>query len=181
MTQRDLALAVNVGERFIVELENGKPTCQLGKALAVAKCVGIRLTDTVPAPVLSDEGLPAAGPDDAYPDLRFRGGCVNTLPICYENLVVGTIAFAGDGPSFAYDPRWPKTRGAFPVSLGMPLGKGPFGPGTLLPWLANLPPEEGNLLAVGRNLGVSPRDAIGNLVHVEDAEPEPDAEASPPA
>ena len=42
-TQRDLALAVNVGERFIVDLESGKPTCQLGKALAVAKGVGIRL------------------------------------------------------------------------------------------------------------------------------------------
>jgi y4mF family transcriptional regulator len=48
MTQRDLAFAMNVGERFIVDLESGKPTCQLGKALAVAKGVGIRLTDTVP-------------------------------------------------------------------------------------------------------------------------------------
>lgn len=45
MTQRELALAVNTGERFIVELEGGKPTCQLGKALAVAKAVGIELID----------------------------------------------------------------------------------------------------------------------------------------
>ena len=45
LTQRDLATAVNVGERFIVELEAGKPTCQLGKALAVAKAVGIELVD----------------------------------------------------------------------------------------------------------------------------------------
>lgn len=46
ITQRDLALAINSGERFIVELEAGKPTAQLGKALAAAKAVGIRLEDT---------------------------------------------------------------------------------------------------------------------------------------
>ena len=46
LTQRDLALAINTGERFIVELEAGKPTAQLGKALAAAKAVGIRLEDS---------------------------------------------------------------------------------------------------------------------------------------
>ncbi|MFN3808854.1 helix-turn-helix domain-containing protein [Asticcacaulis sp.] len=45
ITQRDLALAINTGERFIVDLEAGKPTAQLGKALAAAKAVGIRLED----------------------------------------------------------------------------------------------------------------------------------------
>jgi y4mF family transcriptional regulator len=45
LTQRDLALAVGVGERFIVDLEAGKPTAQLGKALAVAKAAGIHLAD----------------------------------------------------------------------------------------------------------------------------------------
>ena len=45
LTQRDLALAVGVGERFIVELEAGKPTAQLGKALAAAKAAGMRLID----------------------------------------------------------------------------------------------------------------------------------------
>lgn len=67
ITQRDLALAVNVGERFIVDLESGKPTCQLGKALAVARGVGIRLTDQAPVP--SADTLPDLGPGDAYPDL----------------------------------------------------------------------------------------------------------------
>jgi y4mF family transcriptional regulator len=42
LTQRDLALAIGTGERFIVELEAGKPTAQLGKALAAARAVGIR-------------------------------------------------------------------------------------------------------------------------------------------
>lgn len=45
LTQRDLALAIGVGERFVVELEAGKPTAQLGKALAAARAVGMRLVD----------------------------------------------------------------------------------------------------------------------------------------
>lgn len=45
LTQRELALAIGVGERFVVELEAGKPTAQLGKALAAAKAAGIRLVD----------------------------------------------------------------------------------------------------------------------------------------
>ena len=46
LTQRDLALAIGVGERFIVELESGKPTAQLGKALAAAKAAGMSVVDT---------------------------------------------------------------------------------------------------------------------------------------
>lgn len=46
LTQRELALAINSGERFIVDLEAGKPTAQLGKALAAAKAVGLRLSAT---------------------------------------------------------------------------------------------------------------------------------------
>ena len=43
LTQRELALAIGVGERFIVELEAGKATAQLGKALAAAKAAGMHL------------------------------------------------------------------------------------------------------------------------------------------
>jgi HTH-type transcriptional regulator / antitoxin HipB len=44
LTQRELAIAIDSGERFIVDLEAGKPTAQLGKALAAARAVGLRLT-----------------------------------------------------------------------------------------------------------------------------------------
>jgi y4mF family transcriptional regulator len=58
LTQRELALAIGVGERFIVDLEAGKPTAQLGKALAAAKAAGMRLNDTAeiasPSPPLRD-------------------------------------------------------------------------------------------------------------------------------
>ena len=46
ITQRELALAISAGERFIVDLEAGKPTAQLGKALAAARGVGIWLIDS---------------------------------------------------------------------------------------------------------------------------------------
>lgn len=49
LTQRELALAIGVGERFIVELEAGKPTAQIGKALAAARAAGMSLADTAEA------------------------------------------------------------------------------------------------------------------------------------
>ena len=43
LTQRELALSVGTGERFIVDLENGKETVRLGKALAVAAALNIKI------------------------------------------------------------------------------------------------------------------------------------------
>lgn len=43
VTQRDLALTAGTGQRFIIELENGKPTCQIGKILQVLEVLGIQL------------------------------------------------------------------------------------------------------------------------------------------
>ena len=44
LTQAELALASGTGIRFISDLENGKPTCQIGKTLTVLKTLGIRMT-----------------------------------------------------------------------------------------------------------------------------------------
>jgi y4mF family transcriptional regulator len=44
LTQAELALTSGTGMRFISDLENGKPTCQIGKTLTVLKTLGIRLT-----------------------------------------------------------------------------------------------------------------------------------------
>jgi transcriptional regulator with XRE-family HTH domain len=41
LTQRQLALATGTGERFIVELERGKPNARLGLALQVALSLGL--------------------------------------------------------------------------------------------------------------------------------------------
>lgn len=42
VTQRDLALTSGTGLRFIIELEHGKPTCQLEKVLTVLKTLGLK-------------------------------------------------------------------------------------------------------------------------------------------
>jgi len=43
VTQRDLALTSGTGLRFIIELEQGKPTCQLEKVLTVLRTLGLQL------------------------------------------------------------------------------------------------------------------------------------------
>ncbi len=47
-TQRDLAMTSGTGLRFIIELEKGKPTCQLGKVLTVIHTLGILMELTPP-------------------------------------------------------------------------------------------------------------------------------------
>ena len=47
VTQKDLALTSGTGLRFIIELEKGKPTCQLEKTLAVLNTLGIKI-DLIP-------------------------------------------------------------------------------------------------------------------------------------
>jgi y4mF family transcriptional regulator len=48
LTQADLAAASGIGERFVRELEKGKPSCQLEKALLVAQMLGIKIEATTP-------------------------------------------------------------------------------------------------------------------------------------
>lgn len=63
MRQDDLALASGVGRRFLIELEAGKPSCQLGKALAVAMVLGLRPFDMMTMDSDSGPALPDL-PDD---------------------------------------------------------------------------------------------------------------------
>lgn len=51
LTQKDLALTSGTGLRFIIDLEKGKPTCQLGKALTVIRTLGIKIELTPPVPI----------------------------------------------------------------------------------------------------------------------------------
>lgn len=43
VTQTDLSLTSGTGQRFISDLENGKPTCQLSKVLTVLQTLGIQI------------------------------------------------------------------------------------------------------------------------------------------
>jgi transcriptional regulator with XRE-family HTH domain len=65
MRQDQLALATGVGRRFLIELEAGKSSCQLGRSLLVAEALGLR-----PADILAN-GEPsrsATGPDLPDPE-----------------------------------------------------------------------------------------------------------------
>ena len=55
VTQKDLALTSGTGLRFIIDLEKGKETCEIGKALTILQTLGIKLTLTPPSAVAEKE------------------------------------------------------------------------------------------------------------------------------
>lgn len=88
------------------------------------------------------------------------------LPVYFETRRVGTIEVGADGPTFVYDPEWLRTKGAFPLSILMPLSTRPVRPSVFLTWAQNLLPEGAQLRAVGLTLGASPDDVIGILAEI---------------
>ncbi len=48
LTQKELAASCGTGVRFIQELERGKSSCELDKALHVASMLGMRLEARLP-------------------------------------------------------------------------------------------------------------------------------------
>jgi HTH-type transcriptional regulator/antitoxin HipB len=50
LKQIDLATASGTGERFIVDLERGKATCEFDKVVHVANMLGIKLEANLPGP-----------------------------------------------------------------------------------------------------------------------------------
>ena len=85
------------------------------------------------------------------------------LPIYFESRRVGNIDVDRAGPGFTYDARWVGLRGAFPISLTMPLGSERVSSGIFLPWAANLLPENEQLRTLGEILGMARSDVIGLL------------------
>src|SRR6202521_2007845 len=72
MRQDHLALATGVGRRFLIELEAGKPSCQIGRSLLVAEALGLRPADMLRSrgPLQSATGpeLPDLGEEAEEPD-----------------------------------------------------------------------------------------------------------------
>jgi transcriptional regulator with XRE-family HTH domain len=64
MRQDQLALATGVGRRFLIDLEAGKPSCQLGRSLLVAKALGLR-----PADIPGASGASQTATTPELPDL----------------------------------------------------------------------------------------------------------------
>jgi transcriptional regulator with XRE-family HTH domain len=65
MRQDELALATGVGRRFLVDLEAGKPSCQLGRSLLVADVLGLRVAELL----ASESPLSAPTAGQGLPDL----------------------------------------------------------------------------------------------------------------
>jgi y4mF family transcriptional regulator len=80
-TQTELARRSGTGERFIVELESGKPSCQLEKSLVVARTVGIEVGDLRTAEAaltISDDDLDFLRPSGTVDDVNLLGQCWRT-------------------------------------------------------------------------------------------------------
>ena len=86
-----------------------------------------------------------------------------SLPVYFEQRLIGTIHVDRSGPSFTYASGWIGLRGAFPISITMPLRPERFAPDTFLPWAANLLPESEQLRTLGQLLGMARSDVIGLL------------------
>ena len=85
------------------------------------------------------------------------------LPLYFEQRRVGTVDVDKNGPGFLYDPDWIALRGAFPISITMPLASERISPDIFLPWAANLLPESEQLRTIGQLLGMARSDVIGLL------------------
>jgi y4mF family transcriptional regulator len=51
LTQPGLALSAGVGVRFLVDIEKGKPTAQIGKIMQVLAALGIEMQLSPPDPI----------------------------------------------------------------------------------------------------------------------------------
>lgn len=86
-----------------------------------------------------------------------------SLPVYFEQRLVGTIDCDKSGPVFTYDRGWIALRGAFAISTTMPLRAERIGSDIFLPWAANLLPENEQLRTLGQLLGMARSDVIGLL------------------
>lgn len=89
------------------------------------------------------------------------------VSVWFDSFHVGDITVATDGGlSFRYTERWRATRGAFPLSLTMPLAEAPYPSEVISPWLANLLPEEEQLQILTRSLGLDRADTLAVLAEI---------------
>ena len=90
-----------------------------------------------------------------------------SVTVYYEQFAIGSIAVTTTGQlGFQYDARWLDTKGSFPLSVTMPFSDTRYGDQIVTPWLANLLPEEQQLLTLSRTLGISSTDTLAILMEI---------------
>ncbi|WP_454762189.1 HipA N-terminal domain-containing protein [Caulobacter segnis] len=86
------------------------------------------------------------------------------VSVWFDALHVGDVSVADDGAlSFRYSDRWQATLSVFPLSIILPVGPEAYPTESIAPWLANLLPEEQQLQALHRVLGVDRADTLAML------------------
>ncbi|MFG5382749.1 type II toxin-antitoxin system HipA family toxin [Yoonia sp. R2-816] len=91
----------------------------------------------------------------------------NSISVFYDNFTIGQIDVDAAGElSFRYNPKWLATESAFPLSVTIPLQPEPVAAPVITPWLANLLPEEQQLLTLSRALGLASSDALAILMEI---------------
>ena len=68
LRQDQLALATGVGRRFVIDLEAGKMSCQLGLSLVVAEALGLRAGDVLAVGQADLPDLPDLPDEEGEPD-----------------------------------------------------------------------------------------------------------------
>lgn len=92
---------------------------------------------------------------------------IDQVEVYYEQFVLGWISVYENGSlSFAYDQRWLDTSGSFPLSVTLPLSSERYEDEVIVPWLANLLPEEQQLTTLSRALGLSASDSLAILKEI---------------
>lgn len=92
---------------------------------------------------------------------------IDQVEVYYEQFVLGWISVYENGAlSFSYDQRWLDTNGSFPLSVTLPLSSERYEDEVIVPWLANLLPEEQQLATLSRALGLSASDSLAILKEI---------------
>jgi serine/threonine-protein kinase HipA len=86
-----------------------------------------------------------------------------TLPVYFEEQLVGEVHEDADGPRFVYTTSWTEDWQAFPISITMPLAEREVQPARFLTWASNLLPEAEQLAVISRQLGVAQTDILALL------------------
>jgi len=89
------------------------------------------------------------------------------VAVWFDEQHVGDIIVADDGAlGFAYTKTWLATRGAFPLSLTLPLSAAVYSSRIISPWLAGLLPEGEQLTVLTRSLGLDRSDTLAILGNI---------------
>ena len=90
-----------------------------------------------------------------------------SVPVWFDALHVGDVSVGEDGAlGYTYTEAWLATKGAFPLSLTLPLKTTIYPPEVISPWLANLLPEEEQLSILTRSLGLDRADSLAVLKEI---------------